>query len=471
VRREIALSLRGAEGIARIWAALAAQYDGKDRWYLEALGIGAMGNEDDCLDAWMKMVDNNWNTPAGRNIIWRVRGSQTPAKLAAIIIGNGAADADSPRFLRAFDFLPSSNAKTDALIQLASLGSERKAVAAEALQRLKSVDQAANPAIATSLKKMLQEVKGTPEFVQLVREFGLKDQAPGLLEVVLKDPASPTGVEAAKVLLEPANEAVVLTALSSPDAPKLIQALGNTADQRAVKLLNPILSDANKPAELRRAALKALTQSQAGVQALLTMARNNSFPADLKPVAAQALSAVQLPKFKGEITQLFPMPSAAGGAALPPIAELARQKGDAVRGKEIFTKVEATCVTCHRVGQVGVDFGPGLAEIGSKLGKEALYESIIAPNAGVSMGFETTQLTLKSGDSAVGIVRSETEGDLVLGMPGGVQNTYKKADIAKRDKLPNSMMPEGLQAILPTKDLVDMVEYLSSLKATPSASR
>ena len=99
-----------------------------------------------------------------------------------------------------------------------------------------------------------------------------------------------------------------------------------------------------------------------------------------------------------------------------------------------------------------------MSEIGTKLGKDAIYEAIIDPNAGITMGFETTVLTLKDGNSAIGIVRSDTEDEVVLAIPRGIVNRYKKADIAKREKLPTSMMPTGLQQMLSTQDLVDLVE-------------
>src|SRR5262249_44337744 len=43
VRRELAISLRHSKSpaAAGIWADLAMQHDGRDRWYVEALGIGA----------------------------------------------------------------------------------------------------------------------------------------------------------------------------------------------------------------------------------------------------------------------------------------------------------------------------------------------------------------------------------------------------------------------------------------------
>jgi putative heme-binding domain-containing protein len=159
------------------------------------------------------------------------------------------------------------------------------------------------------------------------------------------------------------------------------------------------------------------------------------------------------------------MPNALGGQPLPPISELVKLKGDIGKGKAVFERAESSCVTCHKIGNTGSDFGPALAEIGGKLPKEALYDSIINPNAGVSMGFETWQITLKEGGAAMGIIRSETGEEVVLGLPGGALMKLPKPNIAKREKLTNSMMPSGLNQSLTKDDLVHLVEYLASLKA------
>jgi putative membrane-bound dehydrogenase-like protein len=469
VRRQIALSLYRAKEIAPLWAALAQQHDGKDRWYLEALGIGAIGNEDACFDAWLAAVGEKWNTPAGRDIVWRMRSSKNALHLARLLTDAATPPAEAPRYLRAFDFLPASEGKTRALLQLASLGAANRTVAAEALSRLKNTDLNANAEVKNAIFAALERSRGTAQFVDLVRDFSLKDQGPGLLDIATRSPASPEGIEAAKMLLAPEYSAALEREIKGARALQLVEALGNTADQRAVPHLVPVLTDAQRDAGIREQAVKSLAQSRAGVQALLKLARENQFPAQLRLTAAGALATVQMPQFKGDIAQFFPLPSAAGGQALPPVAELARMKGDAARGKAIFAKAEATCIACHRAGTVGVDFGPALSEIGTKLGKEALIEAIIAPNAGVSMGFETTQITMKNGDVALGIIRSETADELILAMPGGIQNRYRKADVSKREKLPYSLMPEGLQAMMSTQDLTDLVEYLFSLKAAQTA--
>jgi putative membrane-bound dehydrogenase-like protein len=462
VRRELALALHGAHDITKFWAALALQHDGKDRWYLEALGIGAAGNDGECFDTWMDLANKSgagWKTPAGRDIIWRLRTLHTAPYLAELC----ASEPAPARYLRAFDFLPASDEKTQALLQLARLGAQNQFVSTEALQRLKSIDLGSNAELKSVVYAALEASRGKAQFVELVRDFKLKDQSAGLLEIALARPASPEGVDATKILL--GDRGVIDEALKGANAAKLTEALGNTADARAVPTLAALVLDDARDVTFRKQAATALTQSPAGVEALLKLATEGKFPEPLRLATTTALAAVQMPKYKDDIAKLFPPPQALGGAKLPPIAELAKKAGNAEHGKALFAAEQTSCITCHRIGQLGVDFAPALSEIGSKLSKEALFESIIDPNAGVSMGFETTQLTLKDGNFAVGIVRSEVDDEVVLAMPRGIQVRYKKGEIASRTKLPTSMMPSGLNQALSGDDLVDLVEYLYSLKA------
>jgi putative membrane-bound dehydrogenase-like protein len=122
VRREVAIALRHAKNgdAAEVWAELAAQHDGRDRWYLEALGIGADKNWDSFLAAYLSKVGDKWNTPEGRDIIWRSRAKQTPALLAKILKDPATTEEEQPRYFRAFDFL-SGPEKEKALEELLEL--------------------------------------------------------------------------------------------------------------------------------------------------------------------------------------------------------------------------------------------------------------------------------------------------------------------------------------------------------------
>jgi hypothetical protein len=107
VRREVAIALRhnSAPSAAELWAELALQHNGKDRWYLEALGISADGQWDTFLSAWLKKVGTDWNNTAGLDVVWRSRAKATPALLAKIITDASTPPEKQPRYFRAFDFL------------------------------------------------------------------------------------------------------------------------------------------------------------------------------------------------------------------------------------------------------------------------------------------------------------------------------------------------------------------------------
>lgn len=119
VRRECAIALRhnSSTAAAQLWVQLAAQYDGKDRWYLEALGIGAHEQEDKFFQAWLDSVGEKWHTPPGRDIVWRSRSKLAPAYLAKIIADPNTSDKERDKFFRALDFIKGEE-KELALISL-----------------------------------------------------------------------------------------------------------------------------------------------------------------------------------------------------------------------------------------------------------------------------------------------------------------------------------------------------------------
>lgn len=119
VRRECAIALRHLEApeAATLWAQLAARHDGQDRWYLEALGIGADRQWDAFLAAYLKTNPDAVKNAAGRDIIWRSRSKATSPLLAQILKDPATAEADKPRYFRAFDFQTGPE-KDAALVEL-----------------------------------------------------------------------------------------------------------------------------------------------------------------------------------------------------------------------------------------------------------------------------------------------------------------------------------------------------------------
>jgi putative heme-binding domain-containing protein len=243
--------------------------------------------------------------------------------------------------------------------------------------------------------------------------------------------------------------------------------LGNAREKQAVPLVEPLVTDETRNIEVRRAAVRALAQTQDGAASLLALARQGKLPENLQFIAASELNSARWPDIKAEAAKLLPLPAGQNSEPLPPLTELVKMKGEAAKGAEVFRRETTGCIKCHQVRGEGRDLGPDLSEIGTKLSKEALYESILDPSAGISFGFEAWQVQLKSGDEAYGLKASETADEVAIKDTNGIITRHKKNQISSMQQTKTSIMPSGLQQTMTTQELVDLVEYLSSLKKQP----
>lgn len=350
----------------------------------------------------------------------------------------------------------------------ASTNANRAAIALEALSRLKGLDLDANPGVKKAVLKVLEQTRGTPQFVEIVRDFNLTDQDEALLEIAARTPASSSGVEAIRLVLNRPNAELLQHSLAGSNALSVAEALGNTGENGIVPLLLPLVTGSAGDIALRKQAVRSLAQVQDGAVALLKLADEQKLPADLKLTATAALnpapSGMRWENLKAQAARLLPLPQGREAEPLPPVAELVKLAGDPRKGAEVFRSELVGCNKCHQVNGAGVDFGPNLSEIGTKLGKDALYESILDPSSGISFGFEAWQITLKNDDEAYGLLVSETADELAIKAATGIVTRYKKSDIASRAQQKLSIMPVGLQQAMSRQDFVDLVEYLASLK-------
>jgi putative heme-binding domain-containing protein len=350
---------------------------------------------------------------------------------------------------------------------LTALGAEQdqpNSVALEALSRLKGIDLESNPAVKNAVLKILEQVKGTPQFVEIVRDFQIKGQEPALLEFACKQPASSAAAEAVRIVLHNDGTNLIGEALDRTNGVAMVEALGNTGEKEMVPLLEPRLVDKSRDSAFRRKAVHALSGVREGAELLLRLAKEEKLPEDIRFIASSDLNNAHWPEIKAEAAKVLPLPAAQNAESLPPVSQLVKMSGDATRGAAVFRRENVGCIKCHQVRGEGIDFGPNLSEIGTKLGKDALFESILDPSAGISFGYEAWQFELKNGDEAYGLITSETEDEVVMKAVGGVSTHYKKADIAKRTKQKLSIMPAGLQQNMSAQELVDVVEYLATLK-------
>jgi putative heme-binding domain-containing protein len=111
-----------------------------------------------------------------------------------------------------------------------------------------------------------------------------------------------------------------------------------------------------------------------------------------------------------------------------------------------------------------VQVGPELTEIGNKLSREAFLESIMYPSAGNSHSYETYTVELKDGNVLSGLLVSQTDDELQIKNNEGVVRRFGRKEIDRVAQQPVSLMPADLHQNLTEQDLVDLVEYLLTLR-------
>jgi putative heme-binding domain-containing protein len=141
--------------------------------------------------------------------------------------------------------------------------------------------------------------------------------------------------------------------------------------------------------------------------------------------------------------------------------EIAHAKGVVANGQAIYRRI---CIACHQVGGEGVEYGPSLTEVGKRLKREELVESILDPNAKIDPKYATTTITTHAGEAFAGFVFGETNESLTLKIPGAADRDLKKSEVARTETLKISSMPEGLASGMSTAEFIDLIEYLASLK-------
>jgi len=474
-RKDALLGANAAESLTEAWAQRAQQYDGKDRWYLEALGIAAEGHWDECLKRLEQLSNAEWRaSAAARDIWWRSRGAETSARLAAIIADPQTPLAELPRYFRALDF--QANEPLQAAVaelafgEHAKLSPEQSAlVRAEAFSRLAGCDLSQDAARMAVLDQLLDGCRGTEQFVRLVDKFRVAPRFGELLSLAQANASSQLAVDALAVLYasdQSRPERLFDLALRSDDEELVAQTLAamtTAADPRGNDLLLALALDGDRPLAARRGAVKALGANAAGAAELLQIAQREEHPEQLKEAWAAALGTAPTPEVRTAAAAIFPAPPTKDSTPLPSLAELVEAQGDAERGKVVFNTT-GTCRNCHQVNGDGTEVGPDLSEIGAKLARQAMFESILYPSAAISHNFEHWVVLTDDGLMHNGLLVSETAGELRLKDEKGIVRTIPTATIEERSKAETSLMPADIQKLMTAGELVDLVEYLSTLK-------
>ncbi|WP_167546655.1 c-type cytochrome [Stieleria maiorica] len=338
------------------------------------------------------------------------------------------------------------------------------AVIVRAIERISDYDYRSDPAVAEAVMRQIRRSQGTPEFMRLVKRFkpdGIETQ---LVKTLVGDDRS-AAVESAALLLEldAGRKAIRRRLNSTGQAVAVIETLGLLGNGRANHFLAEIVSDAERPYDQRRAAVTGLAKSNDGEKRLVALATEKKLVGDTFLVAGALLARSKDGGIRDAAAKVLPQPALKDAKPLPPIDELAQLRGDVAAGLKLF-RGEATCANCHIVNDYGKDVGPNLSEIGTKLSREAMLTAVLAPSAGISHNYENFSVLTEEGQVITGLKISQTDNEIVIRTADAIDRTIPGEEVVTIKKSDTSIMPENLHHITGQQGLVDIVEYMMTLK-------
>lgn len=260
-----------------------------------------------------------------------------------------------------------------------------------------------------------------------------------------------------------------------------VAAIEESGDASTVPLLLPLLDG---PAPVRDAAIPALGRfNEPGVaeallrhhaaapgriedillsrpeSAALLIARVDSLaPEKLKRVAAfkNANLDAMVRKKWGAISQGTPEEKLATVRRLN--NDVRAAPGDIASGRKLYF---AHCGSCHKLNGTGGTLGMDLT--GANRGdRYYLLTHIVDPSAFIRKEYMTIEIRTRDGRSVSGLVAGEDAASVTLIGADYQQTRIVRADIAKMDESPVSVMPEGILEKLRPAQLRDLFAFLQA---------
>lgn len=444
VRFQVALTLsadRSPEAIEPLVQIALRDYE--DPWTVHAVSAAAAGRAAPLLSGILQACrTHNEQAPEAGN----TRRRPAPAQLAnilselAALVGAGEDAAEIKTSLAAISSLLEQGKARLAFTMAESLaaalhakgkhlplqgGRDRDAVAAASAHVLASATQVA----ANSAAQM-------PERVAACRllAYGPQEAVQQLAAIVRSSEPQPLRLEA-------------LRALVQHDAPLVGEVLTEMLERRETP-------------RIRRETIDALLAQRGRLHLLLTALERGVLAAtELDQYQTRQLLEHPEAEIRERATRLL-------AAALPADREQAlasyrpalKLAGNARHGRDVFRK---HCITCHRIGDLGVDVGPSIADERSK-SPEQLLVDILQPSRSIDANYRAYIVVTLEGTVYTGVVQSETASSITLRLPEGKQISLLREEIEELQVSNSSLMPDGLERNISMQEMADLIAFIKN---------
>jgi putative heme-binding domain-containing protein len=206
--------------------------------------------------------------------------------------------------------------------------------------------------------------------------------------------------------------------------------------------------------------LQALLRDEGRTRRLLAeIAAKHIAPGELDALTVQALTKHKDAAIREEAGRLLASALPADRKkVLDAYQKSLTLKADAKRGRVVFEK---HCATCHRIGNLGTDVAPDIADSRTKTPAQLLVD-ILNPNQAIDNNYISYTALLKSGKAETGVIAAETAVSITLRQPEGKMVQLLRQDIDELRSNGVSLMPEGLEKNIPVAEMADLISFIKN---------
>lgn len=271
-------------------------------------------------------------------------------------------------------------------------------------------------------------------------------------------------IEAVRLLaLAPAEviRAAVAPLLNSPVhelTAAAIEALGGSDDPAVPALL--VDGYRRRTPALRSVILGQLLTSEPRVTALVAAMEEGDI--SLRELDSGRLAVLQrqkTPELKARIDVLVKAAAPADrSTVLAEYQPVLQRKGDPLKGREVFAK---NCVNCHKIGDLGVNVAPDIADSRVKTPVQLLTD-ILDPNKAIDNNYFSYTVVDQQGQIYTGIMSAETASSVTLKQPENKTVSILRSEIDEIRSNGVSLMPVGLEKSISPEQMSDLISFIKN---------
>ncbi|HEY2837992.1 MAG TPA: PVC-type heme-binding CxxCH protein, partial [Pirellulales bacterium] len=480
VRREVLLALPSMKGEVADEALLklASEYDGTDRYLLEAIVVAAGDRK---IKLAGKLVSDGLATLDTIDLVTALDPDIAALVLLTSLKETGLDDAARIRILARLGVSESSEAFR--VVLGASIDPALSAsVRSEAVNILGAnlsgpwKKQKSDSEIADAVAKWLS----TPELRDAAIEFAgdqdVTSAGPELLTIAKNEDAAVlvrrSALRSAVKLDDSGAAPLCETLLGCQHAALRQAAIEGLVDLQAWSTVKKLFAMSEIPMALKSAAAARAMERAVGALVMLRTIEEQGLPEAIRhEVLALATKhadtnvRILFERFIPEVDR----PKRLGASVKP--EEILSLAGDQKRGQQIFFKSSAArCNACHKVNGKGTNVGPDLSQIGKKYDSKAMLETILEPSKAIAPEFIVNLVETDSGTVLAGFITEKNDKEIVLKDAQGKSHTIPSAEVVGVHPQKLSIMPELVLQEITAQDAADLLTYLASLKPNEPAA-